>query len=192
MTLKFNENELRKVLIDFVRWSEVKQNEEIAISFNMRKIFIASVFCKLSASLGGLFTPFYGYVFDSYLKDLDLIVGAKVEKLKDGGKRLRSESGFSDQVTLTYLTKVLESLSLLFQKDAEKEFLDSTKFDLLSERLSNLFTIERLSPSEYTTLASTLSTCLLHLCQYLTDDYQLKSLNLKILLLLRHKVPRQQ
>lgn len=27
MTLKFNENELRKVLIDFVRWSEVKQKE---------------------------------------------------------------------------------------------------------------------------------------------------------------------
>lgn len=73
MTLKFNENELRKVLIDFVRWSEVKQNEEISIKFNMRKIVIGWIYCKLSAQLKGLFTSFYGYVFDSYLKDLQAI-----------------------------------------------------------------------------------------------------------------------
>jgi len=41
-------------------------------------------------------------------------------------------------------------------------------------------------------MTSSLSVCLLKLCNYLTDDYQLKSLNLKILLLLRHKVPHVQ
>ena len=82
----------------------------------MRKIFIAAVFERLSSSLGGLFTPFYGYVFDSFLKDVDVIVSAKVEKLKDG-KRLRGESGFSDQVTLNYVLKILESLSSLFVND---------------------------------------------------------------------------
>ncbi len=101
------------------------------------------MFEKLSNSLGGLFTPFYGYVFDSFLKDLDMIVNSNVEKVKEG-KRLRAESGFSDQVTLNYLLKILESLSSLFINDTEKEFLDSAKFDLLSERLSNLFTIVRL------------------------------------------------
>ncbi len=94
------------MLIDFVRWSETKQNEEISISFNMRKILIAAMFSKLSSSLGSLFTPFYGYVFDSFLKDLEMIVNFKVEKLKDG-KRLRSESTFSDQVTLNYVLKIL-------------------------------------------------------------------------------------
>lgn len=64
------------------------------------------MYCKLSKSLGSLFTPFYGYVFDSYLKDLDLIVNTKLDKIKDG-KRQRTESNFSDQVTLTYVTKVL-------------------------------------------------------------------------------------
>ena len=152
----------------------------------MRKIFIAAIFCKLSTNLGSLFTPFYGYVFDSYLKDLDLIVNAKVEKLKDN-KRPRVESNFSDQVTLNYVNKVLESLSSLFQKDTEKEFLDSTKFDLLSERLSNLFTIERLEYAEYIQLTLTLSTCLLKLCNYLTDDYQLKSLNLKVIFILFYR-----
>ncbi len=41
--------------------------------------------------------------------------------------------------------------------DGEKEFLDSSKFDLLSERLSNLFTIERLEHGEYSELAESLS-----------------------------------
>ncbi len=41
--------------------------------------------------------------------------------------------------------------------DEEKEFLDSSKFDLLSERLSNLFTIERLEDGEYSQLAESLS-----------------------------------
>ncbi len=69
MSLKFNENELRKILIDFVRWSETKQTEEVNIPFNMRKIVISVIFSKLSSTLGTLFTPFYGYVFDSYLHD---------------------------------------------------------------------------------------------------------------------------
>lgn len=73
-------------------------------------------------------------------------------------------------------------MSSLFVNDGEKEFLDSSKFDLLSERLSNLFTIERLEHGEYSELAESLSECLLKLCQYLTDDYQLKSLNLKVII----------
>ncbi len=81
-----------------------------------------------------------------------------------------------------YLDKVLESLSSLFLKDTEKEFLDASKFDILSERLSNLFTIERFEYEDYIRLSSRLSSCLLNLCQYLTDDYQLKSLNLKVIL----------
>lgn len=39
----------------------------------MRKIVIGWIYCKLSAQLKGLFNSFYGYVFDSYLKDLQTI-----------------------------------------------------------------------------------------------------------------------
>lgn len=35
----------------------------------MRKIVINAIFSQLSKKLGNLFTPFYGYIFDSYLKD---------------------------------------------------------------------------------------------------------------------------
>lgn len=52
----------------------------------MRKIILSAIFCKLSSTLGSLFTPFYGYVFDSYLKDLEVIVDSKGSSGK-GGKR---------------------------------------------------------------------------------------------------------
>lgn len=44
----------------------------------MRKIVLSTIYSKLSAHLGNLFTPFYGYVFDSYLKDFEIITSAKV------------------------------------------------------------------------------------------------------------------
>lgn len=58
--------------------------------------------------------------------------------------------------------------------------MDGTKFDLLSERLSQLFVTEGLGYEQYMKMTSSLSICLLKLCNYLTDDYQLKSLNLKV------------
>jgi hypothetical protein len=85
----------------------------------MRKIIISSIFSKLSSNLGSLFTPFYGYIFDSWLKDLDEIVKARKERSKEL-KRQRTESNFSDSVTVIYITKVLESLSSLFTNDSEK------------------------------------------------------------------------
>lgn len=58
--------------------------------------------------------------------------------------------------------------------------MDGTKFDLLSERLSQLFITEGIEYGLYMKMTSSLSVCLLKLCNYLTDDYQLKSLNLKV------------
>ena len=60
--------------------------------------------------------------------------------------------------------------------------MDGTKFDILSERLSNLFTVAKLDYESYITMTNSLSSCLLKLCNYLTDDYQLKSLNLKVVI----------
>jgi hypothetical protein len=59
--------------------------------------------------------------------------------------------------------------------------MDGAKFDVLSERLSQLFITEGLSYEQYMKMSSSLSVCLLKLCNYLSDDYQLKSLNLKVL-----------
>lgn len=46
----------------------------------MRKIVIGWIYCKLSSQLKGLFTSFYGYVFDSYLKDLQIIADGDKNK----------------------------------------------------------------------------------------------------------------
>lgn len=59
--------------------------------------------------------------------------------------------------------------------------MDGSKFDSLSEQLSNLFTCSSLSLESYESLTSEyLTPCLLKLCVYIKDDYQLKTLNLKV------------
>jgi hypothetical protein len=67
----------------------------------MRKIVLSAIFCQLSKSLGSLFTPFYGYIFDSYLKDFGAI--SQLKNTVRNGKRERTESDFSDEVILVYL-----------------------------------------------------------------------------------------
>lgn len=54
----------------------------------MRKIFLSTIYSKLSSNLGSLFTPFYGYVFDSYLKDLDYIVSSSNEKTNKSNMKI--------------------------------------------------------------------------------------------------------
>ena len=61
--------------------------------------------------------------------------------LVKGGKRGREESSFTDNTIALYINSILKSLTQLFTNDSEREFMDGAKFDLLSERLSNLFII---------------------------------------------------
>jgi hypothetical protein len=73
-SLKMNEHQLRKFIIDLVRWSEMKSEAEENLPFNYRKISIAQIYCLMAEKLQSLFTPFYGYIFDSLVKDLQTIV----------------------------------------------------------------------------------------------------------------------
>lgn len=86
----------------------------------MRKIVIGWIYSKLSGHLKGLFTSFYGYVFDSYLKDLQTISESesKKEKLSDNKRHRSSNTQFANEVTVSYLDRVLLSLGLLFENDA--------------------------------------------------------------------------
>lgn len=67
-----NENQLRKIIIDYVRWSAERTNSDDAASlmFNSRKSFVLIIFEQLSNKLGDIFTHFFGYLFEDLVKDL--------------------------------------------------------------------------------------------------------------------------
>lgn len=73
IALKMNEHQLRKYIIDLVRWSEMKSEVEDSLPFNYRKISVVQIFSLMAEKLQSLFTPFYGYIFDSLIKDLQAI-----------------------------------------------------------------------------------------------------------------------
>ena len=63
LTLKMNEHQLRKFIIELVRWSEMKSEISGTLPFNERKIVVARVYSLLAAHLQTLFLPFFGYVY---------------------------------------------------------------------------------------------------------------------------------
>lgn len=71
--LKMNEHQLRRLIIDLVRWSEVKSEAVEELPFNYRKIVVAKIYCLMAGHLKTFFTPFYGYVYESFSKDLAAI-----------------------------------------------------------------------------------------------------------------------
>ena len=70
--LKMNEDQLRKVIIDYVRWSSERTNSDsnLNLHFNSRRNLLYVVFQKLVSKLGDLFIQFYGYIFEDIVKDL--------------------------------------------------------------------------------------------------------------------------
>ena len=76
IALKMNESQLRKFIIDIVRWSETKTDTEENLPFNLRKIPVAKVFTLLSERLQSLFNPFFGYIFEAFLKDFQSITNS--------------------------------------------------------------------------------------------------------------------
>lgn len=84
--LKMNESQLRKAIIDLVRWSETKTDIEDSLPFNLRKLSVSQIFCLLAEHLQALFNPFFGYIFESVLKDYESIANStldsKVQKFK--------------------------------------------------------------------------------------------------------------
>lgn len=52
MAIKFNENQLRKVVIDYAKWAESKNDVDQDLPFNHRKIVLHSIFCCLAQKLG--------------------------------------------------------------------------------------------------------------------------------------------
>lgn len=70
--MKMNDNQLRKVIIEYVRWAaeRTEADESASFIFNSRKNLLYIVFEKISRKIGELFNHFYGYIFEDVVRDL--------------------------------------------------------------------------------------------------------------------------
>jgi hypothetical protein len=146
--LKMNENQLRKSIIDLVRWSEAKSEIEEGLPFNLRKVVVAQIFGLLEESLLSLFNPFYGYIFEATLKDFQAInkYFENKEKPARGGelKRSREDSDESREALIAlYLRTALRSYQQLFDNDTDHEFLDSVKIETLGDPFAELILLSQ-------------------------------------------------
>jgi hypothetical protein len=104
-----NDNQLRKIIIDYVRWASEKTNsDDIAhLHFNARKNLLLTIFIKLSDKLGDLFTHFYGYIFEDIVKDLKSLTIMQEMKtnlsIEVGGRRPRQFSQYGLECCAKYL-----------------------------------------------------------------------------------------
>lgn len=136
--LKMNEDQLRKVIIDYVRWSSEKTSNEALVNlhFNSRRNLLYIIYQKLTEKLGDLFTHFYGYIFEDVVRDLKSLSIYEESKSflisEKSQKRERSSTNYALECSAGYLSQLLDSLKVLFETDKENEFLDSIKFDTIS------------------------------------------------------------
>jgi hypothetical protein len=70
--MKMNDNQLRKIIIDYVRWSSEKTSSDVGagLIFNSRKNLLVLTFNKLSNKIGELFNQYYGFIFEDIVNDL--------------------------------------------------------------------------------------------------------------------------
>lgn len=146
--LKMNEHQLRKFIIDLVRWSEMKSEIEENLPFNYRKLAVAQIYCLLSENLQALFNPFFGYIFDSIIKDYQNVTKAYQSKAKSAASKdiKRSREGnqdYTESVIELYLGSSLMSLQMLFKNDKDHEFMDSVKTDALGDPLCDLILLSQ-------------------------------------------------
>ena len=178
-----NDNQLRKVIIDYVRWASEKTNsDQIArLAFNSRKNLLINIFEGLSLKLGDLFTHFYGYIFEIITKDLeDMQAHRQSQTSKLVGKKDRNVSEFSLNCSIVYAKSLMKTLMSLFSNDPANQFMDSVKFDLLGPKIGNLFNVTGFG-SEYSNfITEYLRPCLICLYTTTKDDYKIKSLNTEV------------
>ena len=183
LSLKMNDNQLRKVIIDYVRWaSEKTSNDSIArLAFNSRKNLLINIFERLSLKLGDLFTHFYGYIFEILTKDLeDMQVHKEAQSSKLVGKKDRNVSEYSLHCSIVYAKSLMKTLMSLFSNDPANEFMDSVKFDLIGPKIGNLFNVTGFGGEYSNFITEYLRPCLICLYTNTKDDYKLKSLNTEV------------
>lgn len=63
--MKMNDNQLRKIIIDYIRWSSEKTNFDNfnGLVINSRKNLLIVIYKKLSFKIGELFNTYYGFIF---------------------------------------------------------------------------------------------------------------------------------
>ena len=86
---------------------------------------------------------------------------------------------------------MLKSFELLFNNDVDHEFLDSVKIDSLADSLIDIVGFSQ-APKFSSLVDSFLTPCLLAFHRCIVDDYQMKTVNFKVLIMLKKKTTSLQ
>ena len=76
----------------------------------------------MSDKLGSLFTPFYGYVYESFIRDMAAVVSSvdtRIKASKDIKRPRERNEGYRQELTSLYVGLVLATFQKLFRTDKE-------------------------------------------------------------------------
>jgi hypothetical protein len=76
----------------------------------------------MSDKLGSLFTPFYGYVYESFIRDMGAVVSSvdtRIKASKDIKRSRERNEGYRQELTSLYVGLVLTAFQKLFRNDKE-------------------------------------------------------------------------
>eukprot|EP00638_Chattonella_subsalsa_P004855 CAMPEP_0117748010 /NCGR_PEP_ID=MMETSP0947-20121206/8831_1 /TAXON_ID=44440 /ORGANISM="Chattonella subsalsa, Strain CCMP2191" /LENGTH=718 /DNA_ID=CAMNT_0005565531 /DNA_START=250 /DNA_END=2410 /DNA_ORIENTATION=- len=139
MVLKLNEDELKGFFLQCSEWRKL-DSQESSIHLTCKGVAFFSLVDTLADRLKSIFTPFFGYIWNDMVEDLqptksqEITSEKKKKKSKSGSKRkFQSLEELSEEDKITqYLLKkcIVSALQKLFQHDREG-FLDKKRFNLV-------------------------------------------------------------
>ncbi|KAM3127713.1 hypothetical protein pb186bvf_020201 [Paramecium bursaria] len=180
---KISDLDLKKMYNHLLKWSNTNQLGGYNYS-KYRKITFFKLSNRISIKLNQSFTKYYQFIFDIIINEMQQFhqVFNEIPKQTKLQKRRQNESDMYYKLELVLARHILTSIEYLCQGDQE-QFLDTDKFDRLSEPLAKMLDtglIQKYEPilgflEEWTTPA------ILAVFQSINDDYKWKTLHTHIL-----------
>eukprot|EP01017_Pseudomicrothorax_dubius_P003229 TRINITY_DN10406_c0_g1_i2.p1 TRINITY_DN10406_c0_g1~~TRINITY_DN10406_c0_g1_i2.p1 ORF type:complete len:561 (+),score=144.14 TRINITY_DN10406_c0_g1_i2:60-1685(+) len=190
--MKSNENQLKQYFLKLTKWSEKGYAEyQRAGQFEYyRRIIYFELVCHLIERLSSYFVPFYVFFFEFAANYADEF--ARKFSASDKPKRKHMELDYIQHLHLRLNRLVLESLRLCFVNDKD-EFIDSVKFERLSNSLVNVIDAVELPEGKYRDyMIENLQPCLIDLFELINNDFKWKTVNYNILMKSRADNPEQR
>lgn len=172
--LKLSESQLRPLFLHLCEWFKGDDNNIIEIRTE-RGIIFYNMLDEITNTLRSIFVPYYGYIFDDIINELELIYNkSKHEKLNKDIYML-----------LKQIIKCICSCALY---DDENKFLDKEKFEVLRSILINTIEINNLPNNENYSdyIDNYIIPCICQVILDINDDIQWKPFHHELLLLTRN------
>lgn len=83
---------------------------------------MAQCYLSMGSNLGPLFTPFYGYIYESFIRDMVAIgtgIDSRTKVSKDIKRQREGNQAYIEELTIIYVELVLKALQKLFKNDSD-------------------------------------------------------------------------